>query len=166
MRHHRKLVFAISVLLIAAFTVAFGGSHEDSKKGNSYYLYTKALAITDAGVVAVPSRFKWSVETSWSGMDAQGRNLPDTRVMLRLYDPDQNFTAMTAQLDLETADRLQRELADIVAKKRQDSEYQYRPQLYDSSMIPTGRIKGIDSDGQAIIALEPKQVKLPDDACE
>ena len=105
---------------------------------NSYYLYTKALSATESGVVAVPSRFKWSIETSWSGIDAQGKDLPDTRVMMRLYDPDQNFTALTAQMDLATAEKLQRELADIIAKKRKNADYQYRPQLYDSSLIPTG----------------------------
>ena len=159
MRHNRKVVLATSLVLFAAFTVAFGGSPERNAKSNSYYLYTKALTTTDVGVVAVPSRFKWSVETSWSGMDAQGRNVPDTRVMLRLYDPDKNFTAVTAQMDLETAEKLQRELADIIAKKRQYADYQHRPQLYDSSLIPTGRITGIDSDGKAIIELEPKEAK-------
>ena len=79
--------------------------------------------------------------------------------MLRLYDPNQNFTAMTAQMDLETAERLQRELADIIAKKRQNADYQHRPQLYDSSLIPAGRITGIDSDGTAIIELQPRKAK-------
>ncbi len=32
--------------------------------GNSYYLYTNALNVDDEGVVPVPSRFQWSVETS------------------------------------------------------------------------------------------------------
>ena len=159
MRQNRKVVLATSLVLFAAFTVAFGGSPERNAKGNSYYLYTKALTTTDAGVVAVPSRFNWSVETSWSGMDAEGRNIPDTRVMLRLYDPDRNFTAVTAQMDLETAEKLQRELADIIAKKRHNANYQHRPQLYDSSLIPTGRITGIESDGKAIIELEPKEAK-------
>lgn len=90
-------------------------------KSNSYYLYTKALSTTGAGVVAVPSRFKWSIETSWSGVDAQGKDLPDARVMMRLYDPAQNFTAITAQMDLETAETLQRKLADIIAKKRENA---------------------------------------------
>jgi hypothetical protein len=153
MRRNRKLVLAGSLVLLAAITVAFGGSPERGVNRNSYYLYTKALTATDAGVIAVPSRFKWSVETSWRGMDAQGRDLPDTRVMLRLYDPDQNFTAITAQMDLETAERLQRELADIIAKKRQNPDFQYRPQLYDPSLIPTGKIKGVDENGVAIIEL-------------
>ena len=65
-------------------------------------------------------------------------DLPDTRVMMRLYDPDHNFTALTAKMDLATAEKLQRELADIIAKKRKNADYQYRPQLYDSSLIPTG----------------------------
>ncbi len=153
MRNNRKMVLVGSSVLIAAITVAFGGSPERVVNHNSYYLYTKALTTTDAGVVAVPSRFKWSVETSWRGMDAQGRDLPDKRVMLRLYDPDQNFTAITAQMDLETAEKLQRELSDIIAKKRQNPDFQYRPQLYDPSLIPAGEIKGVDEDGVAIIEL-------------
>ena len=68
MRHNRKLVLATSVVLFAAFTLAFGGSPERSAKSNSYYLYTKALTTTDAGVVAVPSRFK-----RITGIDSDGK---------------------------------------------------------------------------------------------
>jgi|JI9StandDraft_2_1071091.scaffolds.fasta_scaffold26849_6 hypothetical protein len=155
----QKISILIALSVCSLLTVTYAGSEENSTTENSYYLYTGALKRNDAGVVAVPSRFQWSVETSWRGIDAQGNNLPDTRVMLRLYDPHQNFTALTAQLDLETAERLQRDLADIIAKKRQDPDFQHRPQLYDSSRIPVGRLKGIDENGQAIIELEPKQPK-------
>jgi len=85
--------------------------------------------------------------------------LPDTRVMMRLYDPDQNFTALTAQMDLETAETLQRELANIIAKKRENADYQFRPQLYDSSLIPTGEIKGVGRNGELIIELQPQKAK-------
>jgi hypothetical protein len=155
----RKPTLLTALAVCAAFTVAYAGTTEHSTTDNSYYLYTGAFKPTDAGVVAVPSRFKWSVETSWRGIDAQGKNLPDTRVMVRLYDPDQNFTALTAQMDLETAEQLQRNLADIIAKKRQDPSYQHRPQLYDSSLIPTGRFKGVNMNSEAIIELEQKQAK-------
>jgi hypothetical protein len=141
---------------LAGLTLTYGGTSEHRSNRNSYYLYTKALPVTDGGVVAVPSRFKWSIETSWSGIDAQGKDLPDTRVLMRLYDPEQNFTAFTAQMDLETAEKLQRELADIIAKKRHNADFQYRPQLYDSSMIPTGEIKGVRKNGELIIELQPK----------
>ena len=145
MRRMQNLLLPASLTLCAAISVAYAATLERCTKSNSYYLYTKALSTTDNGVVAVPSRFKWSIETSWSGVDAQGKDLPDTRVMMRLYDPDRNFTALTAQVDLETAERLQRELADIIAKKRENADYQYRPQLYDSSLIPTGEIKGVEA---------------------
>ena len=79
--------------------------------------------------------------------------------MMRLYDPDQNFTALTAQMDLETAETLQRALAEIIAKKRQNADYQYRPQLYNSSLIPVGQIKGVDGNGELIIELQPKNAK-------
>lgn len=154
----------ISAILAAlaigtALTVTFAGTAEDSETKNSYYLYTGALKQSEAGVVAVPSRFKWSVETSWRGLDARGKDLPDRRVMLRLYDPDLNFTALTAQMDLETAERLQRDLAAIIAKKRQHPDFQHRPQLYHSSLIPTGKFKGVGKDGEAIVELEPTQAK-------
>lgn len=157
MQHTRKPAVLITLSVCAAFTVAYAGTKETCAPGNSYYLYTAALKPDDAGVVAVPSRFQWSVETSWRGPDAQGNNLPDTRVMLRLYDPDHNFTALTAQLDLQTAEQLQRQLADIIAKKRRNPDYQHRPQLYDPSQIPVGRFKGINEKGEAIIELQPKQ---------
>jgi hypothetical protein len=121
-----------SLSLCAAIAVAYAAAPDRSTKGDSYHLYTKALTITDAGVVAVPPRFKWSVETSWNGIDAQGKDLPDTRVMMRLYDPDYNFTVLTAQMDLETAEKLQRQLADIIAKKRHNPDYQYRPPHFNA----------------------------------
>lgn len=155
----QKPLLLISLTLFAALSVAYAATPESSSEKNSYYLYTKALSTTDAGVVAVPSRFKWSIETSWSGIDAQGNDLPDTRVMMRLYDPDQNFTALTAQMDLETAETLQRALADIIAKKRENAGYQYRPQLYDSSLIPVGQAKGFNGKGELIIELQPQIAK-------
>ena len=159
MRPTRKS-FVLAVLALGtSLTVAYAAATDPSVNDNSYYLYTGALNPSDAGVVAVPSRFKWSVETSWRGTDTQGRDLPDTRVMLRLYDPDHNFTALTAQMDLETADKLQRELGEIIAKKRENPGFQHRPKLYDPSMIPTGRLTGIKNDGEAIIEFEPKKDK-------
>ena len=155
----QKPTILVVLSACAAFTIAYAGTSANSVPGNSYYVYTSALKPSDAGVVAVPSRFKWSVETSWRGTDAYGNNLPDTRVMLRLHDPGQNFSALTAQLDLDTAERLQRDLADIIAKKRQNSEFQHRPQLYDSSLIPSGRFNGVTERGEAIIELEPRQAK-------
>ena len=79
--------------------------------------------------------------------------------MLRLYDPNKNFTAISAQMDLETAEKLQRELADIIAKKRQNPSYQYRLQLYDPSLIPIGEVKRVDKNGQLLIELHPKTAK-------
>ena len=159
MQHMRKPTILIALSACAVFTVAYAGTKEHSANDNSYYLYTGAFKPSDAGVVAVPSRFKWSVETSWRGTDAQGNDLPDRRVMVRLHDPDHNFTALTAQLDLATAEQLQRDLANIIAKKHQNPNFQHRPQLYDSKLIPTGRIKGVTDDGEAIVELEPKQAK-------
>ena len=156
MRRIRKLSVLIVLSACTALTVAYAGTNEHSATDNSYYLYIGAFKPSDAGVIAVPSRFKWSVETSWRGVNAHGDNLPDTRVMVRLYDPDQNVTALTAQLDLETAERLQRDLADIIAKKRHDPDFQHRPELYDSEQIPTGRVNGVDANGQAVIELVPQ----------
>jgi hypothetical protein len=144
------LVVACTVLTAV---VAAPPTAKNASSPNSYYLFTKALHVDDSGVVAVPSRFKWSVETCVAGYDLQANPIADSRVMLRLYDPDENFTAITAQMDLETAEQLQRELADIIAKKRQNPEFQHRPQLYDPSLIPLGEIKGVDEHGVAIIEL-------------
>ena len=62
-------------------------------------------------------------------------------------------------MDLATAEKLQRALADIIAKKRKNAHHQYRPQLYDSSLIPTGEIKGIDRNSELIIELQPAKAK-------
>ena len=144
--------------VLSAVVAAPPNAKTDSSR-NSYSLFTKALHVDDNGVVAVPSRFTWSVETCVAGFDLQGNAIADSRVMLRLYDPNENFTALTAQMDLETAEKLQRELDDIVAKKRQNPDYQYRPQLYDPSWTPTGEIKGVNQNGQLIIELHPKNAK-------
>ncbi|MFT5527325.1 MAG: hypothetical protein ACI9HK_005307 [Pirellulaceae bacterium] len=154
MRFVRKPMVLAVLALSGLLTAAFAGPHSNNKNaasGNSYYLYTKALQVTDSGVALVPERFKWSVETSWSGVDVQGNNLPDTRVMLRLYDPAHNFTAVTAQLDLATAQKLHNELGNIIMKKLQNPNFQHRPQLYESKDIPTKRIAGIDANGTVIV---------------
>lgn len=151
----RKFVLLIPVVAFGVLTFSYAASPVANPQaklpGNSYYLYTKSLEVNDSGVVTVPSRYQWSVETSWRGVDANGSDLPDTRVMLRLYDPKQNFTALTAQMDLATATKLQQELSEIIAQKTNDPAFQHRPQLYDSKHIPTMEITGVDEDGVAII---------------
>ena len=62
-------------------------------------------------------------------------------------------------MDLETADQLQRNLADMIAKKRKDPGYQHRPQLYDSGLIQNGRLNGVNKNGEANIELVPSQAK-------
>ncbi len=161
MTSFRKTLVVALVAICGVLTVVVVAAPplmDSSHSGNSYYFFTKALHIDDSGVVAVPSRFKWSVETSSTGVDVQGNNTPDARVMLRLYDPDQNFTALTAQMDLATAARLHHELGEIIVKKLENPAFEHRPQLYDPKLIPRGRFTGIDENGQAIIELEyPKR---------
>ena len=89
--------FTLSCLLILVCSAAPTVAEKTEATGNSYYFYTKVLSIDESGVVKVPPRYRWSVETSFRGVDLQGKDLPDSRVMLRLYDPDHNFTALTAQ---------------------------------------------------------------------
>jgi hypothetical protein len=155
MTSFRKPLFVafVSACGVLSAVVAAPPNAKNASSRNSYYLFTKALHVDDTGVVAVPSRFKWSVETCVAGFDLQANPIADSRVMLRLYDPNENSTAITAQMNLETAEKLQRELADIIAKKRQNPDFDYRPQLYDPSLIPKGEIKGVDENGVAIIEL-------------
>jgi len=151
----RKLVVLIPTVLCCVLATVWAAPFEVDQTpqatGNSYYLYTSLFKIDESGVVPVPSRFRWSVETSWRGVDEKGQDLPDSRVMLRLYDPNRNCTALTAQMDLDTAAQLQRELAAVIAKKRADPSFQHRPQLYDSKEIPTKRIVGVDESKRAIV---------------
>ncbi len=72
-------------------------------------------------------------------------------MLLRLYDPKHNFTALTAQMDLATAAKLQQELAEIILKKTENPSFQHRPQLYDPRMIPMRRVVGVDARGVAIV---------------
>ncbi len=153
-RFVRPALFGL-LMLCGVFAVVYAAKPTTTENiealGNSYHLYTQALQVDESGVVPVPPRFRWSVETSWRGVDALGKNLPDTRVMLRLHDPDHNFTAITAQMDLTTASKLHKELGDILARKLQDPDYQFRPQLYRADQIPTKRIVGVDGNGTAIV---------------
>lgn len=153
-RLRQKSLIVVGLVVMTALPLSWAAQPQSLQPGNSYHMFTSDLAISSTGVVAIPSVFRWSVETSWRGVDAQGHNLPDERIMLRLHDPEHNFTAFTAQIDLDTAEKLQRELADLITRKRQDPDYQYRPQLYDSDQIPTGRITGSDQDGNATISLD------------
>lgn len=155
----KSLPFSTSVVTfvlcgLLAVVLAGPATSPHGTRVNSFYLFTKALKVDEEGVAEVPSRYKWSVETSFSGVDVTGRGLPDSRIMLRLYDPDQNFTALTAQMDLETATKLHHELGDILVKKLQDPLYKQEPTFYDSKNLPVGRFKGIDKNGKAIIEIE------------
>ena len=154
---------ALCAVLTVVYAATPTATVKTETKGNSYNLYTKALRVDDFGVVAIPPRYKWSVETSWRGSDLQGNDLPDSRVMLRLYDPDHNFTALTAQMDLETAERLQRDLADIIAKKRSNPHYQFRPQLYSPDKIPTGRLF-VNENGVLDVELDYSTIDHSDSA--
>lgn len=151
----RKLFLVTPLILFGLLTIAYAASPvvnpQENQPTNSYYLYTNALEVSDSGVVSVPSRYQWSVETSWRGIDINGNELPDTRVMLRLYDPNHNFTALTAQMDLQTATKLQQELAAIIEKKKQNPAFQHRPKLYDDKDLPKMEIIGVDKDGVAIL---------------
>ncbi len=150
-----KFAVLMSVVAFGLLTFVYAASPVASPQAklptNSYHLFTKSLEVKDSGVVSVPSRYLWSVETCFGGIDLNGKELTDGRVMLRLYDPTQNFTALTAQMDLATAAKLQQELSAIIAKKIQDPTFQHRPQLYDAKDIPSMEIIGVDEDGIAIM---------------
>jgi len=155
------LVAMISFCGVLAVAVAAPITTKGDPRGNFYHFFTKALHVDDSGVVAVPSRFKWSVETGYPGADVQGNNLPDSRVMLRLYDPDQNFTAFTAQMDLATAARLHQELGEIIVKKLENPGFEHHPQLYDPKLIPRGRFKGsVGNDGVLRIEVDKNGVPI------
>lgn len=151
----------VGVVATGGVLSVYAASPTGKMPGNSYCVYTKALNVDGSGVAVVPPEFQWSVETSWSGVDAQGNNLPDQRVMLRLYDPNHNFTALTAQMDLTTAAKLHQELGDIIGNKRRDQNFEHRPQLYDSKNIPTMRVIGVDKNGVAIVEEVPAAANLP-----
>ena len=157
----RKLAFLIPITACGLLTVVYAASpvvdQQPELPGNSYYLYTMDLKVDKSGVAPIPSRYKWSVETSFRGVDVNGKDLPDSRVMLRLYDPDHNFTALTAQMDMATAAKLQQELAAIITKKLEDPTFKHRPRLYDPKDIPTMRFIGIDENGTAIVEEVPKK---------
>ena len=118
MSSFRKPLVVALVAFCGVLTVVVAAppTAKNASAGNSYYLFTKALHVDNSVVVPVPSRYEWSVETCVAGFDLQGNPIPDSRVMLRLFDPNENFTAITAQMGLETAEKLQRELTDIIAE--------------------------------------------------
>ena len=152
----KPVLVAVVMFFAAVNLVAEEPTGPNADSGNSYHLFTKSLHVDAAGVAVVPPRFNWSVETCVAEIDLKGNPTPDSRVMLRLYDPAHNFTALTAQMDLKTAEKLQQDLANIIGKKRQNVNFQYRPQLYNSNMIPTAEVKGVDENGELIIELQPK----------
>jgi len=162
MKSFRPLAFLLLVAICVVFTVAVAATptRQGDNRGNSYHSFTKAHPPDDSGVVAIPLRFKWSVETGSSGFDLRGNPLPDPRVMLRLHDPNEPWTtAFIAQMDLATAVKLHHELGDIIVKKLENPNFHHHPQYYDPKKIPTGRFKGIDENGKAIIELEYPKTK-------
>jgi hypothetical protein len=153
MQSVRKTVPLTTLALCIAVAIAYANESDHGASSNSFYFYPQGLTATDAGAIPIPSRFRWSVETTWRGADARGKDLPDQGVMLRFYDPARNHTALTAQMSLETAEQLQQSLAEIIAKKRQDPAFQHWPRLDTPDKIPTGRILGIAENGVAIVEL-------------
>jgi hypothetical protein len=147
--------FAAVSCLLGVHAASPPGPADPEPLGNSYYLFTKDLRVDQSGVVAVPSRYRWSVETGLRGIDLQGNPLPDRRIMLRLYDPDHNFTALTAQMDLATASALHHKLGEIIGKKHADPNFQHRPQLYNPKDIPVKRAAGVDRNGVLIVEDAP-----------
>lgn len=115
---------------------------------NVYRTYTSAYRVEENGVVVLPANLVWDVETSWRGMDLQGNLLPDTRVMLRLRDPNLNYSALTAQMDLATAAKLHHDLGQMIIKKLQNPYYQDRSHVTSgSAKHRQARLVPIEQDG-------------------
>lgn len=147
----------LAMIGLCALTAASASPPIATSLSNSYHVFTRSLDLDDSGVGEIPSRFRWSVETCTVTVGPQGHVVHDSRVMLRLYDPEQNFTALTAQMDLNTAENLQRQLAELIALKRKNPSFQRTPKLYESDMIPVGRITGVDGNGKVTVELKPKK---------
>jgi hypothetical protein len=155
MRTYGAFAAIVGAIAGASLVLLQASEPEDGRKapspGNSYYLYTNRLTIEDSGVVRIPAGYVWSVETSWRGLDAQGGNLPDSRVMLRLHNPEVGFSALTAQMDLATAAKLHHDLGDVLVKKLQNPAYQDRSHVgSNKGVAPVRAALGIDSKGVAV----------------
>lgn len=150
-----KTALIVTMSLVVGHAIAQAATPDKrTPKPSASYVYTKALTIDESGVAKLPSTYVWSIETSWSGIDANGRNLPDTRVMLRLHDPKLGFSAMTSQIDLGTAERIHRELGKIIVAKRKNPDYQDRSHFGPHANhpgVPIMQIIGVDSNGVAIL---------------
>ncbi len=162
MKVNLKRVIVVGALIGASVMGLWAAERTDhpqsSSLANSYYLYTARFSPSKTGVVAIPVGYVWSVETSWRGVDPHGNNLADTRVMLRLHNPNENFSAITAQMDLATAAKLHHDLGEIIIKKLQDPAFQDRPHVGSAKQgNPNRTIIGVDADGVAILKdEEPK----------
>ena len=75
MTTRRTIAAAVLIggLLVAGYSAR--GDLRADRARNVYYVYTAALDVNEAGAAEVPARFQWSVETSWSGSDVQGRDI-------------------------------------------------------------------------------------------
>lgn len=153
MRRWLLSTLTVPVLVTAVFAVAWGSATQRLDPENAYYLYTATQQPSPNGVFRIPSRYQWSVETCGQRRNAQGQTVPDDRIMLRLYDPENPVTAMIAQMNQETAEQLRQDLTKVINGRQRDPGFQHRPQLHQPGSLPKGELVSIDASGAVTVKL-------------
>jgi hypothetical protein len=92
---------------------------DDARPSLDCTLYTKPYNSNEHGAFALPDGLKWQVLPRYTGRSETGERVIDERITLILKDAKNSFWPFIAKMSLEQADALQKELAEIIAQKRQ-----------------------------------------------
>jgi hypothetical protein len=122
MRRRAKLVFGAAVTFAAMATglviLAQEATPRDVERSESA-LYTRPYKVEVNGVVRMSPDCEWRILPRYVGGTRDGRQrIVDERTTLVLQDAKNHFWAVVSKLSRADAERLHRELGEILAAKR------------------------------------------------
>jgi hypothetical protein len=86
-------------------------------EGSESALYTLPYKLDGHGAVRLPPACEWKVHPRYVGVGEDGQRIVDERVTLVLQDPEHRFWAVVSKLSRSDAERLHRELGEVLAAK-------------------------------------------------
>ena len=122
MRRRAKLVFGAAAIFATLATCLAILAREDAPRDierSESALYTRPYKVEENGVVRMSPDCEWRILPRYVGGAADGsQRIVDERTTLVLQDTKNHFWAVVSKLSRADAERLHRELGEILAAKR------------------------------------------------
>jgi hypothetical protein len=120
-RRRAKLVFGAAATFAALATglviLAQEAAPRDVERSESA-LYTRPYKVEENGVVRMSPDCEWRILPRYVGLAKGGQRIVDERTTLVLQDTKNHFWAVVSKLSRADAERLHRELGEVLAAKR------------------------------------------------